>query len=95
MVANAGETPIGGAVMENRLRRRFRIETALFALSIVAFAATIVWPQWIEIVFGFEPDGGSGELELLVAFAFAAFAVAAGASGLRTRHRRNLLAQSS
>ena len=54
--------------MEQRpaLRRRFWFAT-IFAL-IAAFLAvlTAVRPDWIELLFGIEPDEGSGSLERLV-----------------------------
>lgn len=44
----------------------FRLEVVLAGLSLLAFAATLVWENWIELLFGVEPDGGSGGLERLV-----------------------------
>ena len=45
------------------LTRRLRIESALAALAAVMALITIAWPEWIEAVFGIDPDGGSGALE--------------------------------
>lgn len=42
---------------------RFWIELVTGVLSALAFAVTTIWPQWIEAVFGADPDGGSGEAE--------------------------------
>jgi hypothetical protein len=44
-------------------RRRFWTEIGLGAVCLVALALTAVWPDWIEEVFGVEPDGGSGAVE--------------------------------
>ena len=35
-------------------------------LSAVLFFATLLWPAWIEIVFGIDPDFGNGSLEWLI-----------------------------
>ncbi len=37
------------------------------AVNIVLFTATIIWPEWIELVFRVEPDAGSGALEWAIA----------------------------
>ncbi|HWX83958.1 MAG TPA: hypothetical protein VNZ48_10220 [Xanthobacteraceae bacterium] len=42
---------------------RFWVELVAGTLSTLMFVVTAVWPQWIEGVFGFDPDGGSGEAE--------------------------------
>ena len=61
--------------------------------GVLAFA-TLVWPDWIERIFGIEPDGGSGALEwLIVAVVLAVsicFAVAA-----RLEWRRSRLAEAT
>jgi hypothetical protein len=32
---------------------------------------SMIWPQWIELIFGLSPDGGDGSLEgLIVLFLF-------------------------
>ena len=30
-------------------------------LSVLLFFATLLWPEWIEIVFGVDPDFGNGQ----------------------------------
>ena len=32
-------------------------------MNIALLALTVVWTEWIEIVFHVDPDAGSGELE--------------------------------
>jgi hypothetical protein len=41
----------------------FWLELGLSALSAISLALTLVWPQWIEIFFGVDPDGGDGSDE--------------------------------
>jgi hypothetical protein len=45
------------------LRRRFWVETGLGALSALFLALTILWNDWIEIVFGVDPDHHNGSFE--------------------------------
>jgi hypothetical protein len=47
----------------NHFHGRFWLESGLAVLSSVVLLATIVWRDWIEIVFGADPDHGSGSLE--------------------------------
>jgi hypothetical protein len=68
--------------VEQRLpRQRFWIETALGCLSVVLLVVTLVWKDWIELVFKVDPDAGSGALEwsivaLALALAVTFFALA-------------------
>jgi hypothetical protein len=68
-------------------RPRFWLEVALAILTAAAAIATILWPEWIEVVFGIEPDEGSGTLELGVTLTTA---IASGvlAMAARTDWRR-------
>jgi hypothetical protein len=52
--------------MSGGLRPRFWVEVALAGVSASLFVATVVVPDWIEVVFGVDPDRGSGALEVLV-----------------------------
>lgn len=47
-------------------RVRLRVVTVLTAVSALALVASILWPQWIETIFGIEPDGGSGAAEFAI-----------------------------
>ena len=44
------------------------------ALSVL----TLVWPEWIEEIFGVEPDGGNGSLEWIIALGFLAVGIGLG-----------------
>ena len=63
------------------VRPRFWLEVALAILTAAAAITTIMWPEWIELVFGIEPDKGNGTLELgvtlTIAIVFAILAMAA------------------
>jgi hypothetical protein len=52
--------------MRNRLRRRFWLETSLALVSSSVFILTVVHRDWIESVFGIDPDQGNGTLEWLI-----------------------------
>lgn len=57
-------------------RRRLRVELALLLCCALLAAATLLWPDWLELAFGADPDGGSGAVEWsLVAGSLAATAV--------------------
>jgi hypothetical protein len=55
---------------------RFWLELGLAAVSGVLFFVTLFRPNWIELVFGVEPDGGDGSLEWLIVAVLAAATVA-------------------
>lgn len=48
--------------MSRAVRNRFWPELVLVIISL-AVMLTLVWHDWIELVFGVEPDGGDGSLE--------------------------------
>lgn len=50
----------------NGLRRRFYVESGMSAASLILLIITLVDNQWIEAVFGVDPDEGSGSLEWLI-----------------------------
>jgi hypothetical protein len=57
------------------IRRRFWAESVSAASAAVLALVTVVWPDWIEIVTGSAPDGGSGALERAVVGGLAATAI--------------------
>ncbi len=54
----------------------FWLEVAAAIVSAVAAALTSLWPQWIEMVLGADPDGGGGETEWLLVAVLCAFTLA-------------------
>ncbi len=49
--------------VKHSLRLRFWIEAGLGSLTAIVFLVTLVWHDWIEILFDVDPDQGSGLLE--------------------------------
>lgn len=77
--------------MRSTIRRLFWCEVCFSVAALVTLAVTLVWPSWIELALGVDPDRGSGAAELAIAIASAAIAVASGAlaryaRGLRAQH---------
>ena len=58
---------------------RFWFEATLAVASGLLGLITLVWRDWIEIVFGVDPDHHSGWLEWVIVFALLLIAVIAGA----------------
>ena len=52
--------------------RRLRVEAGACAVSGLVLVLTVLWPDWIELVLGFDPDASSGALEWGIAVAAAA-----------------------
>jgi hypothetical protein len=52
--------------MRNTLRWRFWLETSMAIVTSVLFVITLVQRDWIETVFGVDPDSRSGALEWLL-----------------------------
>jgi hypothetical protein len=72
-----------------KLRTRFWLEVALALVTGLLAALTAALPDWIEAVFGFDPDSGSGAFEwgLTVVLAVVTLVLAVGA---RVDYRRML-----
>jgi hypothetical protein len=61
------------------LRWVFWLEIAAALLSAVSLVLTLLWRDWIEIIFHVDPDHGSGALEWLIVVASLAATVFLGA----------------
>jgi hypothetical protein len=68
--------------MSETVRLRFWVEAAAAVMFAAALGLTLLWHDWIERLFGFEPDGGDGSFERVIV---AALAVAAVASSVLAR----------
>ena len=66
------------SLLRRGMRLRFYAEAGLGALSAVTFAVTALVPDWIERVFGVDPDHGNGAAELGVCVLLLAVAVVMG-----------------
>jgi len=79
--------------MLNSARARFWVESGLAVLSGCLALVTLVWHNWIELLFGVEPDGGDGSFEWgLVVFLLSAtmiFSVLARVEWRRARAQRD------
>jgi hypothetical protein len=71
------------------LRRRFWVEAGLASLAAVLMLLTSISPEWIEIVFGIEPDHGSGAFEWALVAGLAAITIVSGLLA-RTEWRRTV-----
>jgi hypothetical protein len=63
---------------------------ALAVISAALLMLTLTWPQWIEGIFGVEPDSGDGSFELMVVLGLAALAVASSAEVIAGWRRARL-----
>jgi hypothetical protein len=81
------EVQKGGAVTSRAKRVLFGLEAALAGSALALAVVTAIWRDWIEIVFGVDPDKHSGSLEWLIVAACLAIAVILGAAA-RAQWRR-------
>ena len=59
----------------SRVRRRFWLEIAFVVVALVLWIATLVWPDWIELVFHVDPDQSDGSLERTISILLPAIGV--------------------
>lgn len=52
--------------MNGFVRFRYWVEASLVTLTSILFVVTLVTPEWIETIFGVDPDGGDGSLEVAI-----------------------------
>ena len=64
--------------MTNALRRRFWPESVCAVVTALLAVLTVIKRDWIEAVFGVDPDGHSGSVEWLIVGALLVATVALG-----------------
>ena len=69
------------------IRRRYWFELGLAVLAGALALLTLVNREWIEVVFGVDPDQGSGALEWGIVFALAGVAVVSAVAARAERRR--------
>jgi hypothetical protein len=73
--------------MQHHLRKWFWLEIALAAASLVVLVLTAVSRSWIEVLFGIDPDHGSGALESAILAALLCTTVGMGSLARREWRR--------
>jgi hypothetical protein len=66
--------------VKKAIRIRFWVDVIFASLTGFLGLITLIWPDWIELVFGWDPDQHDGSVEWLIVAG--AFLVAATASAL-------------
>jgi hypothetical protein len=79
--------------MPSGLRHQFWLESIFGSVSGILAIITVFWHDWIEVVFGTDPDSGNGSAEWLAVLVLFLL-TAALAVGARREWRRARLAAS-
>jgi hypothetical protein len=74
-------------VPHRAVRARFWVEIVCGTVGLFLLALTLMSRAWIELIFGFDPDGGNGALEFAIASSLLAIVVASGAAARREWRR--------
>ena len=72
------------------MRKRFYIEAALAGATFVLAVVTLINREWIEAVFGVDPDHGNGSLEWIMVGVLAVATVVFGLLAFSERRRASL-----
>jgi hypothetical protein len=69
--------------MRSTLRSRFWLEVALASLSGLLGIVTVFWRDWIEAIFGFDPDHHNGSFEWMIVVVLLSVSVLIGVAARR------------
>lgn len=69
------------------VRRRYWVEIAVSAVAAVLLVLTLITREWIEVLTGVDPDGGSGTLEWALVAGFGVVAVGGIVAAVMERRR--------
>ena len=72
---------------DRSVRVRFWLELVCGLLGAVLFGVTLLTREWIELIFGVDPDNGSGALELAIAIGLLAVSIVSGLLAVREWRR--------
>lgn len=78
-----------------RRRLRFWSEVAAGTMFLLIAMLTLVSPEWIEIVFGADPDAGSGWAELVILAVAGCVAVTFAVLAIRERRSTRQISQAA
>jgi tetrahydromethanopterin S-methyltransferase subunit E len=76
--------------MPSSLRARFWLEAVTGSVTGILAVVTVFWHDWIEAVFGVDPDHGSGAAERLVVASLLVVTVVLAAGARLEWHRARL-----
>jgi tetrahydromethanopterin S-methyltransferase subunit E len=79
--------------MPSGLRHQFWLESISGSVTGIAAVITLFWHDWIEAVFGIDPDSGNGSAEWLIISVLLIVTVALAVGGRREWRRAELAAR--
>lgn len=75
--------------MRDHLRPHFWVESVMSTASFIVAMLTLVWRDWIEVVFRVDPDNHSGSLEMTIVLSAIAITVVAATLARAEWRRRS------